>query len=58
MNKNFDPSGLVDLKELDELAYDNSDVQAQTTPSIALSLVSIMSVETSATVASAVNGCL
>ncbi|HDO9489850.1 TPA: hypothetical protein P5P23_003861 [Clostridioides difficile] len=58
MEKSFDPAGIINLEELNELACNNSDVQAQTTPSIALTLVSIMSIETTATVVSVVNGCL
>ena len=58
MEKAFDPAGLVNLEELNELAYNNSDVQAQTTPFVASVLVSIMTIETTATVASAVSGCL
>lgn len=57
MEKAFDPAGTVNLAELDELAYNNSDVHPETTPaSIAITLISIMTAETSATIASAEEG--
>ena len=53
-NLYFDPAGIVDLSELDELAYNNSDVHPETTPTIAWSLISIMTIETTATVSAAI----
>lgn len=57
MKKEFDPAGIVDLRELDELASNSNDVAPQSTPTIASILVSIMTVETSATVATALSYC-
>ncbi|MCW6086520.1 MULTISPECIES: hypothetical protein [Clostridium] len=59
MTKNFDPAGIVDLKELDELAHiGGSDVEAQTTPTIASVLVSVISVELTVSAATVTAQCL
>lgn len=58
MKREFDPAGIVDLSELDELAsVGGSDVQPQTTPVIASVLVSIISIELTVSAASVTAGC-
>ncbi|MCB2357159.1 hypothetical protein [Clostridium estertheticum] len=59
MIKEFDPAGIVDLSELDELAnIGGSDVQAQTTPTIASFLVSVISIELTASAVTVTAACL
>lgn len=59
MNRQYDPAGIVDLSELDELSIIESiDVQAQTTPVIAWTLISIISTELTVTAATVTAQCL
>lgn len=59
MNRQYDPAGIVDLSELDGLSsIESIDVQAQTTPLVAWTLITVISVEITVTAATVTAQCL